>query len=132
MVSCKEDLTCRSGNLVSVCRSVLHIWSKDVEPEVHIEQPMDVAPCSVVWEGALTSGQQRAVPLTYQCMQNGLCLTDMTHGHCATGQPVLVRQCNVLQQHLGCEGKHPISRAEGLHCRLTDVDKLGQEQHVEH
>ncbi len=55
--------------------------------------------------------QHRAGLLTYQCMQDGLRLTDMTHGHRATGQPVPVRQRDVLQQHFGCGGKRQISRA---------------------
>ena len=131
MLSCKEDLTCPSGNVVSVRHPVLHIWSQDVEPVIHKQQPLGVQPCSVVWGGAITVGQtsrDRAVPLTYQRMQNHLCFADMTHGHCATGQPVLVRQRDVLQQHFSCTGKHPISRAQGNYCRLTNKDKLGQQQ----
>ena len=96
--------------------------------------------CSSPWLSHLTlwcgeeplqwdnSVQHRAVPLTYQCMQNGLCFVDMTHGHCTTGQPVLVRQRDVLQQHLSCRGKHPISRVEGPHFGFTNADKLGQQQ----
>ena len=59
MLSCKEDLTCPSGNVVSVRHPVLHIRIQDVEPVIHKQQPLCVQPCSVVWGGAVTMGQQR-------------------------------------------------------------------------